>query len=89
MSNLQLAASQQDSAGDASGVNDVTVNRGGERIAQRARAAVSSVCDYDDVSWDRVAPFIDPLLGLPSSPGLCFRSVSLRQREWDHAYSHP
>ena len=89
MSNLQLAASQQDSAGDASRVNDVTVNRGGERIAQRARAAVISVRDYDDVSWERGAPFIDPLLGLPSLPAFCFRSVSLRQREWDHAYSHP
>ena len=55
MGNLKSVASQQDGAGDASGVNRVAVIRHAERVAQRARAAVIGVCDYDDVSWQRIA----------------------------------
>ena len=53
--NLKFAAGQQDGAGDAGGVNRVAVIRDGERVAQRAGAAVIGVCDYDDVSWQRIA----------------------------------
>ena len=52
---VQLAGDQRDGAGDASGVNRVTVIRDGERVAQRAGAAVIGVCDYDDVTWQRIA----------------------------------
>ena len=53
--NLKFAAGQQDRAGDAGGVNRVAVIRDGERVAQRAGAGVIGVCDYDDVSWQRIA----------------------------------
>ena len=52
---VQLAADQRDGAGDASGVNRVTVIRDGERVAQRAGTAVIRVCDYNDVIWQRIA----------------------------------
>ena len=75
--NLKFAAGQQDRAGDAGGVNRVAVIRDGERVAQRAWAAVIGVCDYDDVSWRRIAELGHALFG----------SVSLRQREGNHANS--
>ena len=53
--NLKFAAGQQDGAGDAGGVNRVAVIRDGERVAQRAGTAVIGVCDYDDVTWQRIA----------------------------------
>src|SRR5262249_19423062 len=55
--NLKFAAGQQDGAGDAGGVNRVAVVCINERLAQRAWAAVIGICDYDDVSWQRIACF--------------------------------
>ena len=53
--NLKSAAGQQDRAGDTGGVNRVAVTRCGDRVAQRARAAVIGVCDDDNGSWQRIA----------------------------------
>ena len=66
--NLKFATGQQDGSGDAGGVNRVAVICDGQRVAQRAGAAVIGICDYDNGSWLGHAP-----LG----------SVSLRQRDGD------
>jgi len=87
--NHKLAAGQQDGAGDAGGINRVAVIGGGERVAQRAGAAVIRVCDYDHVSWQSATLFADTLLALPNLAALWFRSVSLCERQWNHAYRQP
>ena len=83
--NLKFAADQQDGAGDAGGVNRVAIVCVNQRLAQRAWPAVIGVCDYDDVSWQRMAYFTNALLALPNLAALWFRSVSLCQRERAHA----
>ena len=55
VSDLKFATGQQDGARDAGGVDRVSVIRNGKRTAQRARATVIGVCDYDNVSWQRIA----------------------------------
>ena len=55
--NLKFTAGQQDGAKDAGDINRVSVIRDRECIAQRAGAAVISVCDYDKVSWECSAEF--------------------------------
>ena len=70
MGNLKFPAGQQDSARDAGGVNRVAVIRDGERVAQRAWPAVIGVRDYNDVSWQPVAPLTSRLFALPSLAAL-------------------
>jgi len=86
--NLKFAAGQQNGARHTGGVNRVAVIRGGERVAQRAGAAVIRVCDYDEVSWQRTAHSRQSFARAAVLDYALASSVSLRQREWDRADDH-
>ena len=64
MVNLKFAAGQQNRAGYTGSVNCVPIIGGGERVTQRARSAVISICDYDDVSRERVALLVNSFCAL-------------------------